>query len=302
MGGTLAAGVPLTHAGAPIAAPFASSECVEGDAIHAVDLGSATSSPAHVAFLDGVQRYAVEGRIGLVPVVRAYVAAAVLVRNGTVLRVADEDSEEFLVIPSSRLTAGQRSELESVGLPIHDCADSDRAHPMLDVQVAARVVEARREEMEERLARRYLARMPDEWLVMDGSIAALSDVTDDALKLLGVIKSHETQFLAGHDLDVALTLPAGYRTSAFSRLARGRTAVYTWYLRLWPWEEHDLLHGLVRVERPATPEAVRDASAVSRWLLAERAPLAAPDGRWDRLLYPIRHVEMYLRAQAGGWW
>jgi len=38
---------------------------------------------------------------------------------------------------------------------------------------------------------------------------------------------------------------------------------------------------------------------VSRWILAERAPLATPDGRWDRLLYPIHEVETFLRARAG---
>jgi hypothetical protein len=57
----------------------------------------------------------------------------------------------------------------------------------------------------------------------------------------------------------------------------------------------------VRLERPAADGVVEEATAVSRWLLAERAPIAAPDERWDRLLYPIRQVEEYLRARAGGW-
>src|SRR5437870_9647577 len=33
-------------------------------------------------------------------------------------------------------------------------------------------------------------------------------------------------------------------------------------------------------------------------LTTERAPLATPDRRWDRLLYPIHDVETYLRARA----
>ena len=37
-------------------------------------------------------------------------------------------------------------------------------------------------------------------------------------------------------------------------------------------------------------------------LLAERAPISAPDGRWNRLLYPVREVENFLRAKAGSWW
>ncbi len=119
---------------------------------------------------------------------------------------------------------------------------------------------------------------------------------------MGLVKSHETQFLDGADLEVALTLPVGHRTSVFARTVGERATVHTWYLRLWPWEDHELLHGLVRIERPPSPRGVDEATTVSRWLLAERAPLSAPDGRWDRLVYPIQQVEMYLRALAGGWW
>ncbi len=294
--------MPLTHAAPPIPDPFASAEHVEGDTIQAIDLGGPAEPPPRVAFLDGIQRYVVEGRIGLTPVVRGYVAAAVLEREDGKLHMADEESSEFLVVPQDRLTATQLDALESAGLPVRDCSGAERAHPILDVQVAARVLEECREAVESRVAQRYLARAAGDWLVVDGSIAGLGTSLNGPSPVLGVIKSHNTQFLAGRDLEIALTLPAGHRTSVFGRTVGERTAVYTWYLRLWPWEEHELLHGLVRVERPATPEAVGSATSVSRWLVAERAPLAAPDGRWDRLLYPIRQVETYLHAQAGGWW
>ena len=93
----MGAGVALTHAAPPIPTPFASADHIEGDAIQAFDLGEPTEAPDRVAFLDGIQRYAVEGRIGLIPVVRGYVAAAALVRHDGTLRVADEESEEFQV-------------------------------------------------------------------------------------------------------------------------------------------------------------------------------------------------------------
>jgi hypothetical protein len=38
--------------------------------------------------------------------------------------------------------------------------------------------------------------------------------------------------------------------------------------------------------------------AISRWILAERAPISAPDQRWDRLLYGVYSVEQYLKAKA----
>jgi hypothetical protein len=40
------------------------------------------------------------------------------------------------------------------------------------------------------------------------------------------------------------------------------------------------------------------ADRISRWLLAETTPLSLPDARWDRLLYPIRDCEEFLRARA----
>jgi hypothetical protein len=74
--------------------------------------------------------------------------------------------------------------------------------------------------------------------------------------------------------------------------------VYSWYLRLWPWEGNDLLYGLLRIEARADAATIAAATATSGWLLAERAPLATPDTRWDRLLYPIHDVETYLKARA----
>jgi hypothetical protein len=46
-------------------------------------------------------------------------------------------------------------------------------------------------------------------------------------------------------------------------------------------------------EREALSER---ADELSRWLLAESSPLAAPDPRWDRMAYGIRSAEEFLRA------
>jgi len=53
-----------------------------------------------------------------------------------------------------------------------------------------------------------------------------------------------------------------------------------------------------RVEARAHEDTVRAASRIGGWLDRERAPLATPDARWDRLLYPIHDVETYLKARA----
>jgi hypothetical protein len=286
-----------------LGAPFGNAVHVEGRFVRAVDVGDAMPPPEPMIFVDGIQRYAVEGRIGLVPIVRGYVAAAALRRERGELRVIDSATQEFVVAPLRRLAAQERAALERSGLPLLDCTAAERSHPILDVQLAAKVVERRRARVEIDVTRRTIVAEPETWLVVDGSIAAIDDLPSDrATPILGFVKSHETQFLDGTDLEAALTLPAGHRTSVFARTAGERATVHTWYLRLWPWEDHDLLHGLVRIERPPSPHGVDEATTVSRWLLSERAPLSAPDSRWDRLLYPIQQVETYLRALAGGWW
>src|SRR5205085_1290638 len=80
----------------------------------------------------------------------------------------------------------------------------------------------------------------------------------------------------------ALTLPDGHRTSVFRPRARGaRRDIYSWYVRLWPWEGNDLLYGLLRLEARAHPETIALASPIAAWMRAERAPVATPDRRWD---------------------
>ena len=185
-------------------------------------------------------------------------------------------------------------------MPLYDRPDSDAPHPVLDIQLAAQVVERRREAIESRVVDRYVGQARGGWLVVDGSIGAYKTHADRA-RLLGIIKTHDTQFLTGPDLQTAITLPQGCRTSVFARTAGEERAAVSWYLRLWPWEDHDVLHGLLRLERPPSDDAVTEATEVSRWILSERAPLAGRDGRWDRLIYPIHQVEEYLRARAGEW-
>ena len=78
-----------------------------------------------------------------------------------------------------------------------------------------------------------------------------------------------------------------------------RATVASWYLRLR--EAPSPLWGLVRIEASMPTDSNRSALSVradqiSRWVLAEAAPLALPDGRWDTMAYGIRDCEQYLKA------
>jgi hypothetical protein len=118
--------------------------------------------------------------------------------------------------------------------------------------------------------------------------------------MLGIAKSHAALPFSGTDLEQYLRLPQGCRSPLFQPAGNEVAPVHSWALRLWPWEGKDLLHGLIRIEAAPGVTSREGADLLSRWLLAERSPLSAPDPRWDRLLYGIRAVEQYLRASGEG--
>jgi hypothetical protein len=115
---------------------------------------------------------------------------------------------------------------------------------------------------------------------------------------VAISKSHSILPFDGENLERYLRLPAGHRSSLYEPQTRSVAPVRAWGLRLWPWEGKDLLHGLVRVEVAPVNGEPEMVNAISRWIMAERAPLSAPDHRWDRLLYGIYSVEQYLKSQA----
>ena len=93
-----------------------------------------------------------------------------------------------------------------------------------------------------------------------------------------------------------MALEAGERSSAFRVAPSSRNAVASWYVRVRPAKGRDALFGLVRVEAAETADITARADEISRWVIAEGAPLALPDGRWDKMAYGIRDTEEYLRA------
>jgi len=72
--------------------------------------------------------------------------------------------------------------------------------------------------------------------------------------------------------------------------------VASWYVRIRQATGRDALFGLVRVEAAIEPDISSRADEISRWIISEGAPLALPDGRWDKMAYGIRDTEEFLRA------
>lgn len=259
-------------------------------------------APTAVGFLDGIEQWRVVGYGGVTPIVWAYVAAAIRRRGADRRpRTVAEESGELAITRLDRLPGAVRAALEAAGagMRVVEVSADDAGQPGRALLAARVEVLKARAALERRLAERWLAALaPDEWLVVDGVLSDSAALSAHP-RALGVVKSHGAAYFQGPELERALTLPASHRTSVFRPKGRGaRREIDSWYLRLWPWEGNDLLYGLLRVEARAHPDTVALASRVSAWLMRERAPLATPDRRWDRLLYPIHDVETYLRARA----
>lgn len=293
--------VPDASLGRGGAAPdeVAVADLAEDTEVTAHAVARDVSPPEGVAFLDGIQHWRVMGQSGIVPVVLAYVAAAVRRRaRDRRLRTVAERSREFVVTCLEALSGEQRRILEESGVGVEDLPVVELGQPARTLRAARVRVDRARETVERELGEACAAGLGDgDWLVVDGLLSE-SEALARHPRTLGVIKSHGTQFFAGRDLERALTLPDGHRTSVFQPRRHAHQPVHSWYLRLWPWEGNDLLYGLLRIEARAHADTVRRASGVSGWLLRERAPLSTPDARWDRLLYPIHDVESYLRSRV----
>ncbi|HEX9217165.1 MAG TPA: hypothetical protein VF864_09345 [Gemmatimonadales bacterium] len=277
-------------------------DLVEGSELQTYQVADRTKStvPAAASFLNGMERWSVVAYDGVVQVVNAYVAAAVRRRAATGgLRTTFERSRVFAIAPLDRMTPQLRQALEQSAADIEPVTGELVEQPARYLEMVEATVRRARARIERELAEEAIDDLAaDEWLVIDGLLSRSPDVARHP-RALGVIKSHGAQFLEGRGLERALTLPAGHRTSVFAvRGGHTRTEVHSWYLRLWPWEGNDLLYGLLRIEARAHPDTVTRASALSAWLWSERAPLATPATRWDRLLYPLHHVEEYLKTRA----
>jgi hypothetical protein len=289
-GMTPASLVPEASAGRPVDVALRPARLVEGSRLGSFPVGPSEHAPEPLAFLDGVQRSELVAYAGHSPIIVATIAAAVRERSERQLRTVLQ-RRRVLVLgrPAALSMAGEAlTDLDAIPL-----AGEDDGHPSLDLIQAARAVDRERGALEISLGVQYRSRSPA-WMIVDGGLTESPELARDP-RMIGVVKSHPSLPFEGADLDLYLRLPPGHRSSIFAPATRSLTPVDSWGLRLWPWEGRDLFHGLVRVE--ASPGCTgEEANRISRWLLSERTPLSAPDGRWDRLLYGIHSVEAYLRA------
>ena len=293
------------------------------------DLGSHDGTSRLCYFLDGVQSSREIGRIEMAPIIVATVAAAIVNRcDRRFSRMPMESppvSVQALILPRSAgdtrveafwellLEAGF-SELAPEEVPSSPHLVLDSAEYMADVDPSdyvgmrerARVrVRALRERLEGEMLRQWegddRVLGSDDWIAVDGQ---LKDIRESNRRAIGLIKSVARPEFVGKDVGMLLDLEPGMRTTSFVpdwqlRRAPGEQRT-SWYLRMWPQQRGaDALGSLMRVEAPRDTDSGM-VDEISRWVLAERAPLAKPDPRWPSMIYPIHYVEKILKPLVQG--
>ncbi len=285
------------------------SECeahiVEGKSLAAFKVQPAAES-GFTDFLDGIQRAEVKLYHQTVPIVYGYGAATIRRRAERQMRTLRTDGADWLIerealfYPSSYVHAAALHRLGAADTQLVDTtppgSDPLPLFPPLLYTRAAQHVNRWRESLERELAARWCANVNDGWLLVDGSITVSPEVAA-CEHAIGLIKTHRTRFFDGIDARRLLELDVGERSSVFEPQSQRLTPVRSFYLRLRPHHARDIFWGLVRVEF-ARSHDIGFADVVAGWLLAETAPLSLPDARWDRLIYPIRDCEQFLRARA----
>ena len=258
------------------------------------------------AFLDGRQDSRIVAWIGaLVPLVIGTVSAGIQQRHGRRLRSWGKTIvERRLYAPLAQIDAARLRNacfpMQVVDTLTRDDDPTTALHPLLLQDRARQAVLRDREEAEHRVGAAWCAGAESPLLV-DGGIAG-SDIMAKSPLAIGVVKTHRTIYCHATGMAAALSLGAAERTPVMRIAPRGRRPVHSWYLRLRDSGGHDALWGLVRIEVAETDDPRARADLVSRWVLAERAPLAAPDARWDRMTYGVRAVEQALGAVARPGW
>jgi len=308
-----------------------SAEIVEGNTLRAIEVPDVTRTmvSGFGAFLDGAQKVRVIGRDAGVPLVLGTTSAAIRVRVDRRLvtwgrhapmiaqklylplrylpTVAEalraNNGREYAGDGKNGQAASYLLEASSRQLQQFEVVDTSTAdesgnfpseHPAVLLERAIRAVDRQRDALEDSLAEAWCASELAP-IFVDGGISRSGPVANSP-NAIGVIKSHFTLYVEGDALKTVVGLTRGERSSVFKVAPRSRSAVMSWYLRLRDPVGHDVFWGLVRIEMSTCDNPTERADEISRWALAEKSPLALPDGRWDKMSYGIRDAEEFLRA------
>lgn len=266
---------------------------VEGSTFEKIQVESMPSGFTH--FCDGSQKSRLAFYDGEYPGYLAMVNAAILRREERDLLDREPLYREAFSVYG--IEGSEALELASRAFEIRKIP-CDRQMGMSGfVQSLKDDISTHRESLEIEIVLQWIDDFTGGWLLVDGSINKIGLKRTGFHPIAGVVKSHAKQYFADPEKTaLVLGLRPGERTSAFEIKTQYGHA-YSWYLRLREDSNESPAFGLIRIEVPADNGSLQYANRISGWVLDERAPYGLPDPRFDRLLYPIRRVEMYLKSK-----
>lgn len=261
-------------------------------------------------FVDGIEMSSVAAWAGGLPIRIGHVAAAAVGRReGEMNDFVSERLETVILVPAAMADQTRRAikGLEGVGkCSVLTVESTTEGHgPTLDWHLVLReAISKRREELERDVIVDVVRSRAGAWVTVDGGVARYRSDIEASCRVVGLVKSHRHYYFTPETVVASVfPLPAGHRTPVFeAALSKDSMPTYSWYLRLHASEDGPPWFGLVRIELCDRDAALRHAEDISSWMLAERAPLSLPDARYDRLIYPIRFIEQYLRARQPSRW
>jgi hypothetical protein len=277
---------------------------IEDTDFRAIDVADARAerlNSGFAGFLDGTQDIRIVNQFHGVPIVWATVSAAIRARVNR--RLVSWAGRAPIVRRSYylpfRYVDGLRDDFRSHAR-VADTGGANAKgvfpsrHPAALMEAAVQRIQRDREAIELELVEAWCA-AGNSVLYVDGSLTGSARSSTSPFAV-GVIKSHRRLYADGDAFRVLVGLESGQRSSVFRVTPNGRYPVASWYLRIRPARGRDALFGLVRIEAAETADVSSRAGEISRWVMAEGAPLALPDGRWDKMAYGIRDTEEFLRA------
>jgi hypothetical protein len=272
---------------------------LEGDRL-TPHLVPATGESGFTHFADGAQfsRPAFYDR-GM-PGRYAFLNAAVAIRKDRViLDVVQEASSDGIFAPFGPALARLQEAFEGE-IDVHSVrVDATDGMARMGERVAD-TISVERNRLELKVCTAWLNSGEPGSLLVDGTIGQLPKAAGrPAGTVVGLVKSHRKQYFTSATAPTILGLKEGERSSVFVVPSRRDqdSPTHSWYLRLRSDPYKSPAFGLVRVELPDMDGSVEAADRISGWAMAERSPLSLPDFRYDRLLYPIRAVELLLKAR-----
>jgi len=268
-------------------------------------------------FLDGIERKKILCYLRSIPFIYGYVSAAILKRTGKKLHSTEMElsggnfylpvkenencpmhylEDEEIKDIKNTVNIGVIKKGESEGYP---------RFPEEFIKQAHSEIQEKRRKIEVALTDKWLeSKFNDGWLYVDGTLNTKSQKVLESSNIAGIVKSHGVYYFNFDEMYKLHSMKKGERSSVFQPYDKTekKKDIFTWYLRLHYNKNNGVNDfGIIRVEIPAKEELIDRVDEISSWILLETKPVGFPASRWDRMIYPIKYCEDYLKSKAPTW-